>query len=265
MHLRATMLLLVAAACGDDDADGGRFAFASKDWDDGKAVVSVFRGQFKRYGKWRPAEVRDYIIREYLDPDELTKRDVRKPGLLPVLKVNRQITFTTGTYDYRLMHSLFFHRETGELIKAVGTSQEGCGIAFQRWDRSGRFSFDTYFEGEGRGEKDMPRTGPFVDEVPFLGERLEAGATYEIAPSLLRNSLRAGAETRSWKLERRNQRRCIWRAKSGAVAAEFVYDSAGFLLSWKIAGAEEFVRVARTRMYYWEHTGPGDEKKLGAR
>ena len=32
--------------------------------------------------------------------------------LLPVLKVNRQVTFTTGTYQYRLMHTLFFHRAT---------------------------------------------------------------------------------------------------------------------------------------------------------
>lgn len=131
MRFALLLVFAVLASCEDHAPDAGWFARKSSD--DGKAVVSVFKGRWKQYGYWRDAEIRDYLIREYFDPDELTKRD--QETSLHVLKANRRVTFSTGTYDYRLMSSLFFDRATGRLVKGVGTSQEGCGIAFLRWDR----------------------------------------------------------------------------------------------------------------------------------
>lgn len=255
--LRTGLLLglLLAAGC-EDESDVDATWLRSGKWDDGAAVVSVFEGRWMRYGSWRDALVRDYVIREYLHPEELTKRDEVTDGLVPVIKANRQVTFTTGTYQYRLMHSLFFDRRDGSLVKAVGTSQEGCGIVFQRWDRkSGRLSFDSYWEGEGAGSRELPG-GRFEDEIPFLGASLRDGDRLTVFPSLMRNRLHgASAEERT---VRREGRRTIL---SDAV---FEYDADGFLVAWTIPGRQEFRRTVKRRLYYWQHHDPGDEKLLEA-
>ncbi|MHC4137208.1 MAG: hypothetical protein ACYS0K_19825 [Planctomycetota bacterium] len=261
MRALLPVLLLLVAACDEKPAVDPAW-FRSQRWDDGKAVVCVYRGRLKRYDQWREAEVRDYLIREYLDRKELTKRDEVTAGLVPAIKVNRQVTFTTGTYQYRLMHSLFFHRETGELLKAVASSQEGCGLVFSRWDfLDRRLRWDSYWEGEGVGARPLPKHGQvfFADELPFLAPHLRTAAV-RVYPSLLRNRLGGARETS--RTVRSEGRRAVVKDAAGAVAAEFVYDADGFLERWTVPGAQEFERVARRRMYYWQFTDPGDEKRL---
>ena len=234
---------------------------AGKDWDDGAAVVSVFRGRIKRYGAWRAAEVRDYLIREYLDPEELTKRDEIRDGLIPVLKLNRHVTFSTGTYDYRRMTSLFLDRRSGGLVRAVGSSQDGCGLTFQRWAR-GVHSWDSYWEGEGSGRTDRPRTANarFADETPYVARLLPDGAALVEWPSLGGSRVKPWSP-REYRLER-GDREVVVRDEKGTERARYAYDEKGFLLRWRIAGEEELERVVKRRLYYWEHTAPGDEKLL---
>lgn len=261
MRFLLPILPLLVAACDEGPAVDSAWLRSAR-WDDGKAVVCVYRGRLMRYGHWREAEVRDYLIREYFDPRELTKRDEAGAGLIPVLKVNRHLTYTTGTYQYRLMHSLFFHRETGELVKAVASSQEGCGLVFLRWDfRDRKLRWDSYWEGEGMGARPLPKRGQvfFADELPFLAPHLRDGAV-RVQPSLLRN--RVGDEPESARMIHAEQRRAVVKDADGRVTAEFVYDADGFLERWTVPGAQEFTRVSCRRMYYWQFTDPGDEKRL---
>jgi hypothetical protein len=284
--MRQTTLLLVLALAACDEPAGDARWLGDKAWDDGQAVVSVFRGRHMRYGTWRDAEVRDYLVREYLHPAELTKRDKPTPDCIPVLKANRQVTFPTGMYDYRMMHSLFFERANGRLVKAVGTSQEGCGIVYQRWDsRTRRLVWDSYWEGEGAGGTELPKEGLsfFADEIPFVGAMLTDGARITRYPSLLRNRVGTGESLPESPLEcadcaapgrnvgalagealtvARDGRTCRLKDASGKVVAEYAYDGEGFLESWNIPGLQEFRRVSRTRIYYWEFTKPGDERRL---
>jgi hypothetical protein len=284
---RSALLLFVAlAACEEDSPLADTGWLHARTWDDGKAVVSVYRGRFLRYGIWRDAEVRDYLVREFLDPMELTKRDRPVPGSIPVIKANRQLTFDTGTYGYRFMHSLFFHRETGHLVKAVAASQEGCGIVFLRWDaRDRRLRFDSYWEGEGAGGIDLPKPPRsfFADEIAFLGAMLEDGARITSYPALLRNRAGApapasadpeecrdcapsgtlvGAPSGESLTVARDGRICRLKDAAGKVVAEYAYDADGFLERWEIPGTQEFRRVSRARLYYWEFTKPGDERRL---
>jgi len=236
---------------------------ADSSWSDGAAVVSLYHGRIKRYGAWREAEVRDYVIREYLDPEELTKRDAVGPGLIPVLKANRMTSFLTGTYPYRRMASLFFDRRDGSLVKGVGSSQDGCGIAFYRWDRNRRaLSYDTYWEGEGAGSRPMPKRGDefFEEEIPFLAASLKAGATITVYSSLTRNKLGRDGPVRL-TVARRGGRTTL-AAADGTVWGSFVVDGKGSLESWTITGKQEFSRTVKKRLYYWELTKPGDEKLL---
>ncbi len=160
--------------------------FADSAWDDGMAVVMVFRGKVKRYGVWRDAEVRDYLVREYLEPADMTKRDRPSPDAIPVLKVNRLTEFATGTYDYRLMSSLFFHRADDTLVKGVGTCQNGCGIVFQRYDGASReLTTDSYWEHEGRMNATQEIIGArFADELPFVAHALPHGSELTVLPPL---------------------------------------------------------------------------------
>ena len=76
----------------------------------------MFRGRIKWYGEWRDAAVRHYVVREYMHPKQRVKQEPPTEESIPVLKANVLISFQTGTYPYRQMCSLFFHRETGALV-----------------------------------------------------------------------------------------------------------------------------------------------------
>lgn len=256
------VLLLVGSATGQPSATFtakllGDFGWLNnKSWDDGAAVVSVFRGKLRWYGELRDAEVRHYVVREYMHPTELTKAEPRTDDSIPVIKANVLISFTTGTYEYRQMCSLFFDRRSGELVKAVGSSQEGCGASFQRWDRNSReLRYDTYWAGEAAGKRELDKSARqfFPEELALLAGML-APQKLDVLPSLVKSSVRkknadAASLTREKNVTRIGSR-------------EFRYDADGFLESWKHGDGVEFERVSKKRLYYWKHTGNGDERLL---
>ncbi len=228
--------------------------FQSSRWDDGAADVTVFHGRVHKYGTWHEAEARDWVIREYMDPVELTKRDGPGAGRLPVLKMNRMVRFDTGPYDYRLMTSLFFERGTGALVKGVGASQEACGLTTQRWDRaSGRLAYDSYWEGEGRGEEAGVRQGlaVFRDELPLLAGRIEAGERILVLPSLASGRVKRPSESARAVTVSRLGATTRLVDDGGREYAAFTYDLFGVLQHWIIHGEEEFQRSSHAHEYYW--------------
>jgi hypothetical protein len=225
-------------------------------WEDGAAVVSVFRGRIRWYGDWREAEIRHYVVREYFHPTQLTKVEPPGEDSIPVLKVNILTSFDTGTYSYRQMASLFYDRRSGELVKAVGSSQEGCGIAFQRWDRpSGQLSFDTYWENEGAGSRPLERGARtfFDNELPALASSLVEGEIV-LLPSITTSSVRDRSRT-PVDVE-------VGEGRTTVGDRSYRYDAERFLESWIVPGREEFRRVSKKRLYYWNHTENGDERLL---
>jgi hypothetical protein len=231
----------------------------SGSWDDGKAVVSVFRGRIKWYGEWRDAEVRHYLVREYMHPKQRVKQEPPAEDSIPVLKANVLISFETGTYPYRQMCSMFFDRGTGALVKAVGSSQEGCGASFQRWDGTNqRLTYDTYWANEGAGSRELDKRGTrlFVDELPILAGSLRPGRV-QLLPSLMLSSVRDRSVSDA------NVTREGDVVEIGA--RRYRLDQEGFLDGWTVPGQEEFRRVAKKRLYYWQHSGNGDEKLLEAK
>ena len=233
--------------------------FADEAWNDGAAQVSVFKGRINWYGQWRDAEVRHYVVREYLHPEELTKRG-KPDGMIPVVKANTLVSFTTGTYEYRQMSSLFFDRRDGSLVKAVGSSQEGCGASFQRWDRNkGALVYDTYWEGEGSGRRDLNKVGPafFAEELPFVAGAMKAGAQVEVLPSIVSSSVRDRGREKAKVAREKNRVRVGLR--------QYEYDKGGFIEAWTVPGQQEFRRVSRKKLYYWQFNRNGDEKLLEAK
>jgi hypothetical protein len=257
-YFAVLVLLLIGSAAGQSSVTllGDFDWLKQKSWDDGAAVVSVYRGKLRWYGELRDAEVRHYIVREYMHPTELTKADRKTDASIPVLKANILISFATGTYEYRQMCSLFFDRRSGELVKAVGSSQEGCGASFQRWDRNSReLRYDTYWAGEAAGKRALEkgRQQFFPEELAILAGML-APQELEVLPSLVSSSVRKKAvEALSLTSDKQ-------RVRIGD--REYQYDADGFLESWTQGAGEVFRRVSKKRLYYWNHTGNGDERLL---
>jgi hypothetical protein len=265
------------------------------------AVVLSFRGEVRRYGIWREASASHYMVREFLSPVDFTKRDRPGASEIPVLKVNRMMAFATGSYDYRFFTGLFFHRETGELVKGVGNCQNGCGsvshsyLALDRVLRS-----DSYWEEEGTQILKLEPGVPlrFAEELPYLarmradGDVLLAGEPLASCRSMLHPE-NASAETAhllgtedaceecadpsgtttsgpaSPRTLLKQELRIAHRGSetqllttSGEIAARFTYDRSGFLVGWEIPGHERFRRVSVFRGPYWQRTAPADRSIL---
>ena len=191
-------LLWTLGCAGPAPSIAGSAHFESASWDDGLAVVATYRGRVKRYGAWRPAVARDYLVREALDPVELTKRDAPKAGALRVLKANRLLEFETGSYSYRLMSSTSFARADGRLVRARGSCQNACGLVYHAWDeRSGSLQIDSYWEGEGSQSVPLPAAldRRFADELPFIADRLDDGELVRVVAPLVSPRSLAGATT----------------------------------------------------------------------
>lgn len=309
--LRATAGALgvaLAAACASPRAPAvveGAARFDDASWDDGLAVVSVFRGRIRRYGVWRAAEVRDYLVREYLDPGDLTKRDRPVGGEVPVVKANRLLSFETGTYGYRLMGSFFFHRGSGSLLRARGSCQNACGLVTQSWDAfSGRLRSDSYWEREGRSETSLAVGDDwrFADELPFVAAAIPRGARLRVvAPMAAPRSIvrpappepveaggigigdlceecvapsdglpPSGEAVPTTVAARslsveREGRTTRLVADDGTVEAEFLVDPNGFLESWTVRDEQVFERVAIFRAAYWELTAESDRRRVTIR
>jgi hypothetical protein len=282
----------------------GSAGFPDASWNDGMALISVFRGRIRRYGVWRDALIRDYAIREYLDPADLTKRDAVVPGLVPVVKINRLTDFSTGTYDYHLTSSLFFRRDSGELLKGVGVCVNGCGVVFHRWDAvSRRLRSDSYWEKEGVVDIALSRGAQvrFADELPFVAGRLGDGTEIRVLPPLAspRSIVRAPAaddataslgigahcaaceehlgpalETEApdartvaaipLRVERRGRTTRLV-GPGGTVELEVRHDAHGFVESWTLRDEQTFRRVAWYRGPYWQKTRPEDASLLEPR
>lgn len=196
-------ILGACAAPSDSRVVDGSARFDDASWDDGLAVVSVFRGRVRRYGEWREAEARDYLVREFLDTDDLTKRDRPSGDEIPVLKANRMLSFETGTYGYRLMGSFLFHREDTSLLRARGSCQNACGLVTQSWDAyAEELRSDSYWEREGRSATRLAagEDWRFADELPFVAASIPAGMRLRVlapiaAPrSILRGTSAAGGD-----------------------------------------------------------------------
>src|SRR5438552_18738059 len=91
-------------------------------WDDGKAEYDVYEAVDVREGGPRPARVVHLIVKEPFNPKLRVKAD-HSPAI-EVLKMNQVIDVPTGVYAVHQMHSTFWERSTGALVKFSLTSND---------------------------------------------------------------------------------------------------------------------------------------------
>jgi len=127
-------------------------------WDDGLAEVTTMTGESVVYGKSRKYVATLIIVKEVFNRKYNVKTDdYNRDDLTTVFKFNLAKTIQTDIYPYHYLTSTFFERKNPVAIyKCTQGSQEWCGNTFklfERIDDSLRYTFHSYWDGEGSGTK----------------------------------------------------------------------------------------------------------------
>ena len=136
---------------------------ADRLWDDGKAEVSLYTGTTLRYGESRPTEARMIVVKEDLLRSTLVKSERGPvPGeTVTAIKLLFTADFQTGTYDYHQTASVFFERESGQVLKEAMSHTEQCGITYVRVaPRQGRWVHEAHSYWEGEADREVPLRWP---------------------------------------------------------------------------------------------------------
>ncbi|MCS6929574.1 MAG: hypothetical protein NZM43_08775 [Saprospiraceae bacterium] len=127
-------------------------------WHQGKAEISVFNVEQRRYGQLRAAQQVNIFVTEDFSARKQVKLDAPEAAgadRIPVLKLNALRRFTTGLYDYSVMMSVFspMYVRPSHALKATWSIQDWCGQVFAQANRLSdstyRLRLFSYFEREG--------------------------------------------------------------------------------------------------------------------
>lgn len=167
-------------------------------WDDGLAEVNTIKAERVIYGKTRQYTMTMIVVKEVFNREYNVKTDTyRRKDNFTVMKMNIAQTIMTDIYPYHYLTSSFFLRDNPVLChKTTQTSQEWCGNTMKRFDTAGdsiNYTYDTYWDGEGKGTSTVPfallehqlfytlRALRFSDALSF---------TFPMIPSIITNKAR---------------------------------------------------------------------------
>ena len=142
-------------------------------WGDGKAEFNFYDAQIIREGQPRQCEVLHIALREPFDPKQWVKvDDWKKPGVIPVVKLNQILNVPVGVYIHQQMHSAYWRIDNGMLLKWSLTHNDSFGNTFKEVRCFGQqlaFNWHTYLEGTADGNENItpPANGYFYDELPL--------------------------------------------------------------------------------------------------
>ena len=242
-------------------------------WDDGKAEYDVYDAREVREGAPRPARVVILLVKEPFNARLGVKAD--RPPATDVIKMNQVIDVPTGVYAFHQMHSSFWDRATGALVKFSLTSNDSCGNTFKEGRIGGgslQLLFHTYWDGEADGERTIrvPEGGVFLDELPMKLRTLArfdpAEYTILLFPSVISSKMGNPAFAPATI-------RVLPAGPDGAIRVEVAYRSGvdrfvfqkalpHVLASWTRADGSTLRLKKSLRLDYWNHHAPGDEKLL---
>lgn len=253
-------------------------------WFDGKAEINIYQSSVVKYGVPRQTDkVVHIIVSEKHKKDLLVKADNwREPGLIDVLKFNYLTTVQTGIYTYREMMSIFFDRANGHSAKMTFSSQEWCGQSFKEilnFDGRSSFCFDTYWDGQGKGEfeVDFPRDLVLYDALPvqlrMLNFRKNLSAEMSLLPTQISSKVQKPVVERAF-LKVRIPIQIQVPAGTFKVYPVTVEHRRGTdrfwfetkfphrLIKWESYAGNQYQLLKSEKLAYWQLNKPGDERYL---
>ncbi len=263
-------------------------------WDtfgNGKAEISSYQFTQPRYGELRKGYSVLIFVPEDIHADTRIKIEdysaTPEKFRVPVLKLNRNIQFSTGIYNYSVMTSVFasINEKFGISFFPLKLSLSGiewCGNFFVQLlpDQKGaRRMQHSYFEKEGDRQDFLssPTGGIYEDALPILIRELQGewqkegeARSFPLFPSLW--STRISHRTPSWEkatlTKSRDKRETRWQWQVGQrsetywVANEYPH----YILRWEGSDGEKGERKKTLHLPYWEKNGNKDlplRKELG--
>lgn len=177
------LLVLLFTACSEEDEQQERKPpkyvryfdqswAQQKLWDDGNAEVATYAAERVVYGKVRHFEFTLITVKEDFNRQHNVKTDsYNRDDLFPVMKINQFYSLRTDNYPYHYLTSVFLKREDPvRLHKLTTTSQEWCGNvskSVQQRPEHYMMKYDSYWDGEGRGDKKLPPDLLFEDQLLY--------------------------------------------------------------------------------------------------
>jgi len=187
MRLSTLLLVLALASCKGGKADDHlevldpmpvNTSFATQStWDDGLAEVATYVASRVVYGKKRSYDAVIVTVKEDFNKEFDVKTDTYdRQDIRSMMKVNIVQRIQTDSYPYNYMTSMFFERATPALIhKVTSSSQEWCGNTFKSLSRDStvHYFYDSYWDGEGRGSRELQRDAYFEDQLLYTLRSLD--------------------------------------------------------------------------------------------
>ena len=246
-------------------------------WDDGRAEFCVYTVDWRRYGNLYPGRVLVVLVKEPWAPDLDVKADQPRAGGFDVLKLQQVRDVATGIYSYHQAASVYFRRESGQIVKVAATSSEECGVSTALL-KQGRLSTHSYFDGEGDRTQDFPPAAVPEDGLPALLRDYVRGdppPSLSVFPLLLMGRyVRLVPETYTVHKRARGALE-VPAGRFEAVEIELVagdttlayaFDSTPpfRLLRFRMSDGTEYRLAKGERLRYWEMHDPGGEAWLPA-
>ncbi len=251
-------------------------AFLQNDsyWGNGKAEFDIYDAQIVREGQPRPCEVLYILAREAFDPKQWTKvDDWKRPGVVPVVKLNQILHVPTGIYVYQQMHSSFWKIDNGLLLKWSFTSNDSFGNTFKEMRRFGEelaFNWHTYWDGMADGSENItpPANGYFYDELPLRVRTIDFSKPtgefeIQLAPSVI-NSKKETIVFKPAKVNfKLNDRTINVDVEHDGGKDHFVLDQEfPFLLrEWSAGDGSYFKLKQSLKIDYWNYSKNGDRER----
>jgi hypothetical protein len=144
----------------------------NKLWEDGLAEVNTYEAERVVYKKKRTFEYTLITVKEEFNQQFNVKTDdYQRTDLFPVMKINEFCQIPADEYPYHYLTSLFFRRDQPvALYKMTTSSQEWCGNTFKTIVDDGvnfEETFDSYWDKEGVGTRDLRRDVFLEDALPY--------------------------------------------------------------------------------------------------
>ncbi|MEM9444518.1 MAG: hypothetical protein AAGA18_04120 [Verrucomicrobiota bacterium] len=243
-------------------------------WDDGLAEISVFDAIEVRYGMPRKTEVRHILVKEMFSAKAMVKADDwREKGAYEVIKLNQVIKVPTGSYDYYQMHSNFWHKKTGNLIKFSLASIDSCGNTYKEGRiEKGKLNYTarTYWQGMDQVEKKLklPDDLLFYDELPWKLRTMAWKDGKSFTALLMTTTVTNKADSlkpESVQISVKDSPQGWLVLVEGESKDQFLFDKSSphELVEWKKRDGGKLVKRTSLRIPYWQLNKPGDEEVYG--
>lgn len=240
-------------------------------WDDGKAEISIYSAKRYHYGRLYDSKIEYFFVKESFSESKLIKTDdYHSKDATQVIKLNQVISTPTGTYDYQQMHSSFWSKDSGKLLKFSMSHHEACGSSYKQGvlaDGSLQVKGATYWEGQSKIQESVKMDAGlwWYDELPLrtrqlVADRASAPAKLRLVPSTIHS--KAGSYQHVPANLTVDDFTVTITHAGGKEVLKFDPKWPHVMTSWQQASGESLTLERTLRLDYWNHHAPGDEKLL---